>query len=462
MRTLAALVCLALSSSAVAQINLPAVRVPQLPAVTVPNLPAALPPAVTGDAEVGELDPRRLQELRALRIRELLRRHRDVLEAGPDGAPIVRGEVLTLTPSLSAVQAAVAAGFSVQRELTLTALDLHIAVLHVPGSTARGLQRLQALDPGGTYGFNHIYLEAGLLSAGAADTAAGARAVSDPNAATSPTAAGIVSPAPAAGALSGASSGPIVSVGLIDSGIDEAHEVFRGLALRRRGCQDRAVPAPHGTAVASLLVGRASALHGAAPGAALYAADVFCGKPTGGSVEEVAEAFAWLVEQRIPVINVSLVGPPDPLLEQVVARVLARGSLVVAAVGNDGPAAPALYPAAWPGVVGVTGVDARGRVLTEAERGPQVKFAAPGADMAAARASGSYLRVRGTSFAAPIVAGLLANELKTPDPTAAREAIAALARVAQHSGSERPDPVYGYGVVGEELRHQPALVGLIK
>jgi subtilisin family serine protease len=453
MRTLASLVCLALSSSAVAQVNLPAVRMPQLPAIGVPSLPAALPATVSGDAGVGELDPRRLQELRALRIRELLRRHRDVLEADPDGAPIVRGEVLALAPSAQAVQAAVAAGFSVRRELTLTALDLRVAVWHVSGPTARGLQRLQALDPDGTYDFNHVYLEAGPLPAGAADTAAATGpGAPDSGAAT----------APVAVALTGASSGSNVSVGLIDSGIDATHEVFRGLTLQRRGCPDRAVPAPHGTAVASLLVGRASALHGAAPGAALYAADVFCGKPTGGSVDEIAEAFAWLVEQHIPVINVSLVGPPDRLLEQVVERVLARGSLVVAAVGNDGPAAPALYPAAWPGVVGVTGVDAHGHVLAEAERGPQVKFAAPGADMAAARVSGSYLRVRGTSFAAPIVAGLLAIELKAPDPTAARDAVAALARVARHPGSETPDPAYGYGVIGEELRHQPALAGLIK
>ena len=442
MRIPVSLACLVLSSSALAQVNLPAVRVPQLPAITMPNLPAALPATATDNAEVGELDPRRLQERRVLRIRGLLRRHRDVLEADPDGAPIVRGEVLALAPTAPAVQAAVAAGFSVRRELTLTGLDLRIAVLHVPGSAAPGLQRLQALDPEGTYGFNHIYLEAGLLSpsSDAADTALGSVTGADPT-------------APAA---------PAVSVGLIDSGIDEAHEVFRGLTLQRHGCQDRAVPAPHGTAVASLLVGHASALHGAAPGARLYAADVFCGKPTGGSVDEIAQAFAWLVGEHTPVISVSLVGPPDRLLEQVVERVLARGSLVVAAVGNDGPAAPALYPAAWPGVVGVTGVDSRGRVLAEAERGPQVKFAAPGADMAAARVGGGYLRVRGTSFAAPIVAGLLANELKTADPKAAREAVAALARLAQHPGSESPDPAYGYGVVGEELRHQPALFGLIK
>jgi subtilisin family serine protease len=444
MRTLLALACLSLSSTSVAQIGLPGGRLPQLPAVTVPNLPAALPAVSTGDVEVGELDPSHLQELRALRIRELLRRHRDVLEADPEGALIVRGEVLALAPSAAAVQAAVAAGFSVRRELALTALELHVTVLHVPGATARGLKQLQDLDRDGTYDFNHIYLEAGSPGFAVAQ------------------ATGRVDTGAQPGSGTEGSATPGVRVGLIDSGIDETHEVFRGLTLQRHGCSGRTVSAAHGTAVASLLVGRASALHGAASGAALYAADVFCGEPTGGAVDAVAEGFAWLVERRLAVINVSLVGPPDRLLERVVESVLAHGCLVVAAVGNDGPAAPPLYPAAWPGVIGVTGVDARGHVLAEAERGPQVKFAAPGADMAAARLSGGYLRVRGTSFAAPIVAGLLAPALKAADPGAAAEAIAALARTAQHSGPPGPDPTYGYGVVGAELRSQPALAGLVK
>ena len=91
-------------------------------------------------------------------------------------------------------------------------------------------------------------------------------------------------------------------------------------------------------------------------------------------------------------------------------------------------------------MVGVTGVDARGRVLAEAERGAQVKFAAPGADMVAARTGAGYLRVRGTSFASPIVAGLLALTLPAPDTSAASEAVAALARSAQHPGAPGMDP----------------------
>jgi subtilisin family serine protease len=187
---------------------------------------------------------------------------------------------------------------------------------------------------------------------------------------------------------------------------------------------------------------------------------VYCGLPTGGASDVVAEAFAWLVQEEVPVINVSLVGPPNRVLEGVVQRVIAGGHIVVAAVGNDGPAAPPLYPAAWPGVIGVTGVDARRHVLAEAERGPQVKFAAPGAQMAAAKRPSGYTLVRGTSFAAPIVAGLLALNLPAPDTGAADRAVEALAREAVDLGNPGPDPVYGFGLVGETLRRQPVLTTL--
>jgi subtilisin family serine protease len=166
-----------------------------------------------------------------------------------------------------------------------------------------------------------------------------------------------------------------------------------------------------------------------------------------------------LVRERVPVINVSLVGPPNALLENVVRMVIARGHIIVAAVGNDGPAAPPLYPASYPGVVGVTAVDSRQRALLEAGRGKQVKFSAPGADMSAANPAQSYAVVRGTSFAAPIVAGLLAEAVREPDKAVAERAIADLATHAVDLGAPGPDPVYGFGLVGGDLRPELALVG---
>ena len=83
----------------------------------------------------------------------------------------------------------------------------------------------------------------------------------------------------------------------------------------------------------------------------------------------------------------------------------------------------------------------------EAEHGPQVMFAAAGADLNAASVDHGYAAVRGTSFAAPTVAALLAA-FPTLDRQAALEAIDALAVAAVRPGSAARDLTYGFGIVG--------------
>jgi subtilisin family serine protease len=202
-----------------------------------------------------------------------------------------------------------------------------------------------------------------------------------------------------------------------------------------------------------LLIGRADGFGGAAPGADLFAADVYCNTPTGGSTPAILQALDWMAKERVGVVNISLVGPSNTPMKTAIAAMVRRGHLIVAAVGNDGPAAKPLYPAAFDGVIGVTGVDRRNRVLPEAGRGPQVRFAAPGADISAAR-PGGYVAVRGTSFAAPIVAGLLSRRLEAPDPVKAQGAVNALVASAQDLGAKGFDTTYGNGLVGGDIRPQ--------
>ena len=85
-------------------------------------------------------------------------------------------------------------------------------------------------------------------------------------------------------------------------------------------------------------------------------------------------------------------------------------------------------------------------------------FAAPGAQMAAAAPGGGFVAVRGTSFAAPIVAGELARDLPATDPAAAQREVSRLAAAAADLGPPGRDPVYGYGLTGFELRVDPAQV----
>ena len=405
-------------------------RVSSVPAPSLP-LPAAstLPTAGRGlGGQTEALAGEALIALRGQQVQALIRDHADVIDVDDRGQAVVRGEVLILSPSPRSLAIARKAGFSVGAETHLEGLDLSTVTLGLPtGVSAReAVARLKALDPEGQYDFNHIYLGAG--------------------------AAPVVARGPAA---RGGGSG--VRIGLVDGGV-AAHPSLG--PVEQRGFAPGGVKvSAHGTAVASLMVGRGRAFTGAAPGARLLVADVYGRSPTGGSAAIIAQALAWMARSKVAVINVSLVGPSNRTLQAAVAALVARGHLVVAAVGNDGPAAAPLYPAAYPGVVSVTGVDARRRVLPEAGRGGHVDFAAPGADMAAASSQGGYVALRGTSFAAPLVAGRLALELASPDRAAAGRAMDSLTRQATDLGSRGPDPTYGKGLVAFDLRTSPMAVG---
>lgn len=420
------------AAPATAQLRLPSAGIPSLPRQATGSLTAPLTDPLAN--ALPNLLPNALQSagsLQALRlatVRDLLRQHGDVLEADPAGEPVRRQEVLLLAPEPGTLDAARAEGFAVLREQAWPELDLREWVLRPPPGmgTARAVERLRAIDAQAQVDFNHVYTRSG-ASVGTT----------------------------AAEAPPGAGAGTPRRIGLVDSGVDARHVALRPAQLRHWGCAGDVRPSAHGTAVASLLVGRDAGFAGALPASGLYTADIYCDQPAGGAAEDIAHALAWLARERVAVVNISLVGPANRLVEMSVQALLRRGHLIVAAVGNDGPAAPPLYPAAYAGVVGVTGVNPSRRVLPEAAQGPQVMFAAPGADMAVARLEGGYAVARGTSYAAPIVAGLLAEGLQQPDVAAAARVLASLRLAAIDLGVPGPDPVFGVGLVGEDVRVPP-------
>ena len=227
---------------------------------------------------------------------------------------------------------------------------------------------------------------------------------------------------------------------MIDGGVAGDIATQRGFAAGAPRASD------HGTAIVSLITGQGK-VRGAAPGARVLAADVYGTDPAGGNATAIAKALGWLVGQRVPVVTISLVGPANPLLARVVAAAQARGVMIVAAVGNDGPAAPPGYPASYPGVIAVTGVDSRNRVLIEAGRATHLDYAAPGADMLAATADGKAVAVRGTSFAAPLVAATIARLYPAPDPGKRTDTIARV-----DAGAKRLGARFGRGLVCGDCR----------
>lgn len=357
-----------------------------------------------------------LLDLRRQRLDLLVSANRDTLDRDFDRLPVRKSSLLAIDPSLAHLRLAEAAGFRVERDEQVGELGLRLVTLALPkGVNVRdGAKRLAKAAPGLTIDFDHVYEPAG----GALAPAAGVTLAASP-------------------------FRPGTRIAMIDGGL-ASHPSLARASIEQRGFAGAAQPTGHGTAVGSLLVGFDGPFRGAAQGAQLFVGDVYGGNAAAGSATVIIRALAWAVSKRPAVINISLVGPPNVALKRAIEAVLAKGTSVVAAVGNDGPAAPPQYPASYAGVVAVTGVDASDRALREAGRSVHLDFAAPGADLAAALPGKGYVNVRGTSFAAPLVAARLA----------ARGNLAALSAEAVPGKGK-----VGRGIVCKSCRIMPKAVG---
>jgi subtilisin family serine protease len=243
---------------------------------------------------------------------------------------------------------------------------------------------------------------------------------------------------------------PALSLGIVDTAVAAEHEALRGADIVQRDfvrvANER--PTAHGTAVASILVGGAARLRAQFLGGRVYAASVFFADDDGNDATTAASltvAGEWLAAEGVRVINMSLAGPPNRVLEAAIEALVARGVIVVAAVGNNGPSGEPLYPAAYTSVVGVTAIDAAQRVYRYANRGPHVRFAAPGVDVRVAKSGGGYRDMTGTSVAAPHAAAVIASTVAGRAGATPAAILAELERAAHDLGAKDFDNVFGFG-----------------
>jgi len=359
-----------------------------------------------------------LDELRKARLAELIRTNRAILDRDEWGQPVRKSELIAADPDPVSLAVAQRAGFRITNDETIGDLGLRIVTLAIPqGLNIRdGLRALRKAAPTLQADYNHIYEPAG----------------------------GPLLPAYAAALAVSAPVQQGTRIAMIDGGV-AAHPSLSRASIEQRGFAGAAQPTGHGTAVGSLLVGDQGAFRGAACGAQLFVGDVYGGSTAAGSATTIVQALAWAASKRPSVINISLVGPDNRALGRAISALQTRGILLVAAIGNDGPAAPPQFPASYSGVVAVTGVDSTDRALIEAGRATHLDFAAPGADLVAALPGKGYTPVRGTSFAAPFVAARLAATGSAAQLAA--EAVPGKGKV-------------GRGIVCRFCRVTPKLVGL--
>jgi len=229
-------------------------------------------------------------------------------------------------------------------------------------------------------------------------------------------------------------------IGIIDTGADTTLAPLRDVVRAARGFASGGyAPRAHGSVVAQLA---------SAQGAGVAVGDVFgvdAKQRLVAPADSIAVAIDWLLSGNLRVINISIEGPRNEVLEFVLDAALARGTAIVAAVGNGGPAAPPGFPAAHPGVIAVTALDEKGQIYKRAGRGKQVQFAARGSFPGTGAPVISAEAVSGTSFAAPLVAAEIERRWRE-NPQATREQLLdAMRSDALDLGEKGWDPVYGWG-----------------
>ncbi|GHJ56926.1 type VII secretion-associated serine protease [Nonomuraea sp. TT08I-71] len=254
-----------------------------------------------------------------------------------------------------------------------------------------------------------------------------------------------------------------ITVAVIDSGVSPAHPLLRGRVLdgedfnqlpKRAGQCDLV---GHGTLIAGIIAGKegtGAPFTGIAPEARILPVRVLADNKRAFDESipaEIGKAIRWAVDHDADVVNLSLVTLDDPALRAAVDYALGKGVILVAAAGNrqenqqDQPA----YPAAYPGVIAVAGVDENGGHVGSSVAGDYVDIAAPGLNIVGPAPQGAGYRAEpqgGTSFATAYVSGAAALvRAAHPDITPKEVAFR-----LTHTADNPPDghnALVGYGVV---------------
>jgi subtilisin family serine protease len=205
------------------------------------------------------------------------------------------------------------------------------------------------------------------------------------------------------------SRGTGIRVAIIDTGVDISHPDLVGRTALTRNYIDNDAAGfradRHGTQVAGLIAAAANngiGIVGVAPDVRLLALKA-CWQPNATSSGRcnsftLAQALADAIAQKSQVINLSLVGPSDPLLEALVAKATEAGIIIVGAVSPDSRFD---FPAKLPGVLPVGEAETTGDVTDKIIR-------APSRDIVTLVPNGHYDFASGSSLATAQITGVVA------------------------------------------------------
>jgi len=255
-----------------------------------------------------------------------------------------------------------------------------------------------------------------------------------------------------------------VIVGVVDSGVRCDHRDLAGQCVPGwdfvEGDDDPGDAHGSGTFMAGIVAAVADngvGVAGMAPGARIMPLRVLDGAGAG-DLDRLAEAIRWGADHGAQVLVVGLASRFETDgLRAAVADAVARGVVVVASVGIA-DTDDRLFPAVYPGVLGVAVTDKADARAPICGFGDTVDVAAPGIDILSTTYEGRYYGEDGSRYAAAVAAGAAAL-LKSQKPDRSPDLVAEILRVtATDLGDRGWDPYFGAGRIhaGRALALDPA------
>ncbi|WP_247746237.1 S8 family serine peptidase [Streptomyces oryzae] len=183
------------------------------------------------------------------------------------------------------------------------------------------------------------------------------------------------------------STGKGIKVAVVDGGVDPSTQSLRGRVLPGKdvsgapGDETRDDDG-HGTTMAELIAGsgKGGTLKGLAPGAKIIPIRTTLKGMKGADTrkEHLGEAIRAAADSDAHIINLSVAGAPHPKIKEAVEYAEKKGKLLLAGTGNDAKKGNRInYPAAYPNVAGVGGIDRKGKVADYSTYGDQTVLSGP-------------------------------------------------------------------------------------
>lgn len=257
-------------------------------------------------------------------------------------------------------------------------------------------------------------------------------------------------------------TGEGVVVAVVDSGVDASHpdltgQILNGKDFTGKGTSAREDTDGHGTGMAGLIAG-----HGHGPGGKAGVmglapdAKILPVRFTHSDSElgvTWAEGVRYAVDQGADVINVSRGTVRDLREKEAIEYAVKNDVVVVASTGNEGVKRKS-YPAAYPGVVAVGGVDNSGGVWENSSWGSSTTLVGPATNNVVTNTNNEsgYGLANGTSDAAAYVSASAALVIEAHPDLTAGQVINRLVKTAkvpanEDANSNLPDEKFGYGII---------------